>query len=50
MFLLIAVFFESGIYTWKEYIYSQYEIDAILETGIEGFWGICAFAILLPIF
>ena len=34
----------------EEKILSGYYLDPLLIVGLEGFWGCCYYAILLPIF
>jgi len=48
--LLIAQCFTGGQFVTEEKILSGYYLDPLLVVGLEGFWGCCYYAILLPIF
>jgi drug/metabolite transporter (DMT)-like permease len=48
--LLIAQIFTGLQFISEEKILSGYYLDPLLVVGLEGFWGCCYYAILLPIF
>lgn len=48
--LLIAQLFTGFQFIAEEKILSGYYLDPLLVVGLEGFWGCCYYAILLPIF
>lgn len=48
--LVIAQLFTGGQFVTEEKILAGYYLDPLLVVGLEGFWGCCYYAILLPIF
>lgn len=48
--LLVAQCFTGGQFIVEEKLLSGYYLDPFLVVGLEGFWGVCIWAILLPIF
>lgn len=48
--LLIAQCFTGLQFISEEKILAGYYLDPLLVVGLEGFWGCCYYAILLPIF
>jgi drug/metabolite transporter (DMT)-like permease len=50
LLLLLAQCFTGGQFVSEEKILSGTEADPLFVVGMEGFWGCCVFAILLPIF
>lgn len=48
--LIVAQLFTGGQFVTEEKILSGYYLDPLLVVGLEGFWGCCYYAILLPIF
>lgn len=51
IFLLLgAQCFTGGQFVSEEKLLSGSQADPLLVVGMEGFWGCCIFAILLPIF
>lgn len=48
--LLVAQCFTGGQFVTEEKILSGYYLDPLLVVGLEGFWGCCYYAVLLPIF
>jgi drug/metabolite transporter (DMT)-like permease len=50
LLLLLAQCFTGGQFIAEELILADSNPDPLLLVGLEGFWGCCYFAILLPIF
>jgi len=48
--LLIAQCFTGGQFVSEEKLLSGTSLDPLYVVGLEGFWGCCVFAVLLPIF
>ena len=48
--LLLAQCFTGGQFIVEEKLLSGYYLDPFLVVGLEGFWGVCIWSILLPIF
>jgi len=48
--LLLAQCFTGGQFVTEEKIFMGASLDPLYVIGFEGFWGMCVFAILLPIF
>jgi len=48
--LLGAQCFTGGQFVTEEKILGGQSLDALYIVGLEGLWGCCIFAILLPIF
>jgi len=48
--LLAAQCFTGGQFVTEEKLLGGYSLDPLYVVGLEGFWGCCVFAILLPIF
>lgn len=48
--LLIAQCFTGGQFISEEKILGGQNLDPLYIVGLEGFWGCCIFAVLLPIF
>jgi len=48
--LLLAQCFTGGQFVSEEKIFMGASLDPLYVIGFEGFWGMCVFAILLPIF
>lgn len=48
--LLAAQCFTGGQFVSEEKLLGGYALDPLYVVGLEGFWGCCVFAILLPIF
>jgi len=50
LLLLAAQCFTGGQFVSEEKLLGGYSLDPLYVVGLEGFWGCCVFAILLPIF
>jgi drug/metabolite transporter (DMT)-like permease len=50
LLLLGAQCFTGGQFIVEEKLLSGYYLDPFLVVGLEGFWGVCIWSILLPIF
>ena len=48
--LILATVFSSGLYVVEEKLLGSYYLDPLKVVGLEGFWGLIMWAILLPIF
>jgi drug/metabolite transporter (DMT)-like permease len=48
--LLLAQCFTGGQFVSEEKIFDGRSLDPLYVIGFEGFWGVCVFGILLPIF
>ena len=48
--VLVAQGFAGGQFVTEEKILAKYSLDPLYIVGLEGFWGCCTFAVLLPIF
>jgi len=48
--LLIAQCFVGGLFVVEEKLFVGYYIDPLMCVGFEGFFGLCYWIILLPIF
>jgi len=48
--LLAAQCFTGGQFVSEEKLLGGYALDPLYVVGLEGFWGCCVFAVLLPIF
>jgi drug/metabolite transporter (DMT)-like permease len=50
LLILFAQCFVGGLFVVEENLLSGTSLDPLFVVGMEGFWGCCFFAILLPIF
>lgn len=50
MLLLVAQCFTGGQFVTEEKLFMGYTLDPLYVIGIEGFWGMCVFGIILPVF
>lgn len=50
LLLLAAQCFTGGQFVTEEKLLDGTNLDPLLVVGLEGFWGCCVFAILLPLF
>jgi len=50
LLLLGAQCFTGGQFIVEEKLLGGYYLDPFLVVGLEGFWGVCIWSILLPIF
>jgi hypothetical protein len=48
--LLASQLFSGGLFVTEEKILGDYYLDPLKVVGLEGMWGLCYYAILLPIF
>jgi drug/metabolite transporter (DMT)-like permease len=48
--LLLATVFSSCLYVVEEKLLGSYSLDPLKVVGLEGFWGLIMWCILLPIF
>jgi len=48
--LLIAQCFVGGLFVVEEKLFDGYYLDPLMVVGFEGFFGLCYWIILLPIF
>ena len=50
LLLLLAQCFTGCQFIAEEKLLGGYYLDPFLVVGLEGFWGSCIYAVLLPIF
>lgn len=48
--LIIAQVFAAGLFVVEEKLLGDYYLDPLYIVGLEGMWGLCYYAVLLPIF
>ena len=48
--LIISQLFAGGMFIVEEKLLGDYYLDPLKVVGLEGFWGVVMYAILLPIF
>jgi hypothetical protein len=48
--LLMAQCFTGGQFISEEKLFMGQSLDPLYVIGFEGFWGMCIFGVLLPIF
>jgi drug/metabolite transporter (DMT)-like permease len=48
--LLASQLFTGGLFITEEKILGDYYLDPLKVVGLEGMWGLCYYAVLLPIF
>lgn len=48
--LVISQFFSGGMFIVEEKLLGDYYLDPLKVVGLEGLWGVIAYAVMLPIF